>query len=96
MELSEAAILHRNVPPDWYERGIKENIFQRFWHLWRFKNIGKLIEPLGGKILDIGFTDGTMTEFILKHSGADLVVGVDVLPSSVAYAKKRFSQRKIL
>jgi ubiquinone/menaquinone biosynthesis C-methylase UbiE len=94
MELSEAAVLHRNVPPNWYQRGIKENLGQRYWHFRRFTEIGKLIEPSGGKILDIGSADGTFTKVILERSKADLVVGIDVLPGSVAYAQKRFSRNK--
>jgi len=95
MKLSEAAILHRNVPPDWYQRGIKENFFQKVWHYFRFKNLGKLIEPSRGKILDIGCADGTATKFILEQSKADLIIGVDVLQSSVDYAKKRFKSSKL-
>lgn len=95
MKLSEAAVIHRNVPPDWYQRGIRENLFQKFWHYRRFRNIGKLIEPTGGKILDIGCADGTMTKFILERSGAELVVGIDVLQSSVDYARKRFKGKKL-
>jgi len=95
MELSEAAILHRNVPPDWYQRGIKENLFQRFWHYRRFRNIGKLIEATEGKILDVGCADGTMTKFILERSKASLVVGVDTLQGSVDYAQKRFKSKRL-
>jgi len=96
VKLSEAAILHRNVPPDWYQRGIKENLGQRFWHFRRFSEVGKLIEPSGGKILDVGSADGTFTEVILERSKADLVIGIDILPSSVAYAKKRFTKNRRL
>lgn len=96
MKSLEAAILHRNVPPDWYKRGIKENIFQRFWHHHRFSEIRKLIEPTGGKILDIGCADGTFTKIILDHSKANLVIGIDILPSSMSFAKKRFSGNKKL
>jgi len=96
MKLSEAAILHRNVPPDWYKRGINENIFQRFWHHRRFSEIKKLIEPTGGKILDIGCADGTLTKIILDYSKANLVIGIDILPSSISFAKKRFTGNKKL
>jgi len=95
MELSEAAILHRNVPPDWYQRGIKENFFQKLWHFFRFRNLSKLIEPSGGEILDVGCADGTATKFILEQSKAELIIGIDVLQSSVDYAKKRFKNRKL-
>lgn len=96
MKQKTAAELHKNVPPDWYVRGIKENIFQRFWHYRRFRNVGKLIEPIGGEILDIGSADGTFTKVILDRSKADLIIGIDALPSSVAYAKKRFVRNKKL
>ena len=95
MNLSEAAILHHNVPPDWYQRGIKENLFQKLWHYFRFRNLGKLVEPAEGKILDIGCADGTVTKFILEQSRASLVVGIDALQGSVDYAQKRFKTKKL-
>lgn len=96
MKLSKAAILHRNLPPDWYQRGIEENLGQRFWHYRRFSEVGRLIDPTGGKILDLGCADGTFTKVIFDRSKADLVIGIDALPSSVAYAKKRFAKNKKL
>lgn len=96
MKQKTVAELHQNVPPDWYVRGIKENIFQKFWHFRRFRNVGKLIEPTGGKILDIGSADGIFTKVILDRSKADLVIGIDILSSSVSYAKKRFARNKKL
>lgn len=90
MKFLKAAILHRNVSPDWYCRGIKKNLGQRFWHYRRFTGVGKLIESTGRKILDIGSADGSFTKVIYGYSKADLVIGIDALSSSVAYAKKRF------
>lgn len=89
-----AADLHKNVPPDWYVRSIKENFLQRFWHNTRFREVGKLIELTGGKILDIGSADGTFTKIILDRSKADKVVGIDVLKGSVSFAKRRFARSK--
>jgi len=96
MRSSEAVVLHRNVPPDWYQRGIKENFGQKYWHSRRFSEVGKLIKPSGGKILDIGSADGTFSKIILDLSKADLVFGIDILESSVLHAKKRFSKNKKL
>ena len=45
--------------------------------------------------MDIGCADGTATKFILEQSKADLIIGVDVLQSSVDYAKKRFKSSKL-
>lgn len=91
-----AAELHKNVPPDWYARSIKENILQRLWHTTRFREVGRMIPRTAGKILDIGCADGTFTKVILENSKTKKIVGIDVLSSSVAYAKKRFARSKKL
>lgn len=93
---SKAAELHKNVPPDWYAKSIKENLLQRFWHLTRFREVGRMVEPSGGKILDIGSADGTFTKIVLDKSKAEKVVGIDVLPRSVSFAKRRFARSKKL
>jgi len=80
---------HSNVPPDWYERSIKENILQRFWHKKRFKEVAKLVEKTGGKILDIGSADGTFSRIILDRSKGEYVIGIDVLKASVDWANAR-------
>lgn len=90
----KAAELHKDVPPDWYARSIRENLLQRFWHTARFREIGKIIEPTKGNILDIGSADGTFTKIILEKSGARKVYGIDVLPKSVAWTKRRFARSK--
>ena len=64
MELISAIKLHEHVPPDWYYRSIKENLFQRFWHKTRFKEIAKLVGKTDGQILDIGSADGVFTNVI--------------------------------
>lgn len=92
----KAEQLHKNVPPDWYRKSIEENILQRFWHLTRFREISKIIEPSGGKILDIGSADGTFTKIIVEKSRADKVVGIDVLEKSVSYAKRRFARSRVM
>lgn len=89
--------LHERIPPDWYARSIRENIFQRFWHNKRFVEVGELIEDssvYGGKILDIGCADGTFTKVILDRSHADEIIGVDILKESIFFAKKRFARNK--
>lgn len=91
-----AAELHKNVPPDWYARSMKENVLQRFWHTTRFREVGRMIPRTSGKILDIGCADGTFTKAILENSKAKKIIGIDVLSSSVAYAKKRFARSKKL
>lgn len=91
-----AAELHKNVPPDWYARSLKENLLQQFWHTTRFKEVGRLTPVTRGRILDIGCADGTFTKVILERSRAKKITAIDVLPSSINYAKRRFARSKKL
>lgn len=93
---SKAVELHKNVPPDWYRKSIQENLLQRFWHLTRFREISKMIEPTDGHILDIGSADGTFTKVIVDHAKPKKVTGIDVLANSVSYAKKRFARSRVM
>ena len=36
------------VPPDYYEKGVKTNLFQRYWHTRKW-NILKKIIPINSK-----------------------------------------------
>ncbi|CAN5303985.1 hypothetical protein BH10PAT1_BH10PAT1_1660 [soil metagenome] len=94
--LSDAAELHKNVPPDWYFSSIKRNKFQKYWHNRRFNEVAKFIEPNGGKILDIGSADGMFTKVILDKSEAKEIIGIDVLKSSVDWANKHWKKTKAL
>lgn len=86
-----AVYLHENVPPDWYERSIKNNILQKFWHQRRFSEVGELTEP-AKKVLDIGCADGTFTKVIFQKTKAEKLIGIDVLKTSIDYARKRFAK----
>lgn len=88
-----AVHLHENVPPNWYETSIKNNLFQRYWHTRRFSEVGKLIEP-AKNVLDVGCADGTFTKVISKKTGSENLVGIDVLKSSINYAKKIFAKNQ--
>jgi ubiquinone/menaquinone biosynthesis C-methylase UbiE len=102
---SDAAELHKNVPPDWYFSSMKKNPFQRFWHKSRFAEVEKFIDPVpGGKVLDIGCADGVFTKVILDKQSLSLrdkskaceIIGIDVLQSSVDWANKHWKKQKEL
>lgn len=88
-----AARAHQNVPPDWYFSSMKRNLFQWMWHKKRFSIVGDLVEPSGGKILDIGCADGMFTKVVADRSGGD-VIGIDVLKSSVKWASDHWKNKK--
>jgi ubiquinone/menaquinone biosynthesis C-methylase UbiE len=101
-KIKSAKELHKKVPPDWYYQSTKLDFskwyspFQMYWHNKRFSVVGKLIEPSGGNVLDIGCADGMFTKTILDKSKAKNIVGVDVLDTSVRWANKHWKNNKKL
>jgi ubiquinone/menaquinone biosynthesis C-methylase UbiE len=92
--LRAAADLHENVPPNWYYESLKVDPLQRYWHKRRFEEIGKLIEPVKGEVLDVGSADGMFSKVILDKSKASKLIGIDVAKSSVDWAKKHWKRNK--
>ena len=82
--------LHVNVPKNWYFESIKVDIFQRFWHKRRFEEVSGVIEPVTGKVLDIGCNDGTFSKIILNKSGASQLIGIDVVKKTVDWANSHW------
>jgi 2-polyprenyl-6-hydroxyphenyl methylase/3-demethylubiquinone-9 3-methyltransferase len=89
-DLEFAIELHEQVPANWYYQSIKIDPFQRFWHKRRFEEVSKLIEPVNGKVLDIGCADGMFSKVILDKSQAKKLIGIDVLETSVSWANKHW------
>lgn len=92
--MTEAIKLHKDTPPNWYFESLRVDIFQRFWHKSRFREVSKLIEPTGGTILDIGCADGVFSKVIFDKSNADKFIGMDVIKSSVDWANKHWKKEK--
>lgn len=90
----EAADLHENVPPNWYYQSLKVDPFQKYWHKKRFDEVKKVLEKVDGDVLDIGCADGVFSKVILDGTEAKKLVGIDVLSSSVTWAKKHWKNYK--
>lgn len=89
--LKQAADLHQHVPPDWYERSMRVNLFQRFWHLRRMSALRRFAKPVpAGEVVDIGSADGVLTAVIAEATGAARVRGIDALQASVDWANARW------
>ena len=84
--------LHKNVPKNWYFESIKIDMFQRFWHKRRFNEVSAVIEPVRGKILDIGCNDGTFSKVILDKSCAKELIGVDVVRKTTDWAASHWGK----
>jgi ubiquinone/menaquinone biosynthesis C-methylase UbiE len=82
--------IHRQVPPNYYDRGIEKNVFQRYWHQKRFKHLPDMINGIGNRILDLGCHGGLLTSKITKHLKAS-TVGLDISEAAIQYAQKKYS-----
>ncbi len=88
--------LHRLIPPDYYEVGIKKNLCQNYWHKKRIKAIKKFLESLKNNlpILDLGCHSGWLTNQIAQFINSNDVYGIDISKQAIDYAKKRYKELK--
>lgn len=81
--------IHEDVPANHYDKGIKNNSFQRYWHTRRFQEVLKVIKPINGPVLDIGCHGGTFTEKILTKIKSKKIYGIDVSITAISLIKER-------
>ena len=79
------------VPPNYYDLGIKSNLLQMMWHKRKWENLGNLLGNASGKLLDIGCADGTITRKIAEDKHKLKVWGVDYYKKAIDYAKSKKS-----
>lgn len=81
--------IHEDVPAEHYDVGIKKNLFQKYWHSKRFKEVLEVIKSVSGPVLDVGCHGGTFTSVILSKIGSKDIYGIDISPEAIKLAKKR-------
>lgn len=85
------------VPPDYYQRGVRDNLFQWIWHNWKWNSMKQLlkdsnIRPL--KILDIGCASGYLTSQINTLFPQAEVAGIDSYKRAIEYGQKNYPNIK--
>ena len=83
--------LHEKVPPNWYYQSLKIDPFQKYWHKRRFEEISRVIDH-ARVVLDVGCADGVFSKVIFDKTKAKKYTGIDVLKSSVDWAKKHWKR----
>ncbi len=94
MKRKELEKIWFQVPPNYYERGIARNLFQKLWHTRKWMVIKKMMDGNPGKVLDIGCASGWMTAKIARTLAKTEVTGLDVSEKMIKYAKTK--HRKII
>ncbi len=88
--------IHEDVPPDFYDTGLKSNFVQKVYHGRRFRKICEMVSRVDGRILDIGCDGGTLLEQVADKAGAKQVVGIDLSDDAVAYTREKRPQFDLL
>ncbi len=86
----------QQVPPDYYDRGIKSNLLQKYWHNHKWEILSKFLENRKATLLDIGCADGTTTDQISRLFPKLEITGVDIYAEAIRYASKTKSHIKFV
>ena len=85
--------LHQHVPANWYFESLKKDQLQKFWHNTRFREVKKVATP-AESVLDVGCADGVFSQVIFRATQPKKFIGLDVVKTSVAWAKKHWIKNK--
>ena len=85
--------LHGHVPANWYFESIKKDPLQKFWHKTRFREVRRVTTE-ANSVLDVGCADGVFSNVIFKATRANKFIGLDVIKTSILWAKKHWANNK--
>lgn len=78
------------VPPNYYENGVENNFFQKFWHLNKLKAILGLINCPPSRVLDVGCASGWFLSKISQSFPEAKCLGIDPYAKAVKYGQKKY------
>ena len=78
------------VPANYYDEGIKKNIFQKIWHGTKLAQILKILPKDAEKILDIGCSSGVLTAQIAKALPKSRITGLDSYDKAIIFARAKY------
>lgn len=81
----------KQVPIDYYDKGIKINLLQKIWHNNKLRIFKTLLMNYHPKnIIDIGCASGTFTYQISKIFPNSNIIGMDSYKEVIDYAKEKY------
>ena len=87
----------KQVPPDYYEKGIRENILQRIWHENKLSNFKKIVNEANYSIiLDVGCAGGEFSNKISNIFPQAKITGIDIYSNAIEYGKRRYPHIKFI
>lgn len=97
MNKKNLEIIWNQVPPNYYEEGLRKNIFQYIWHTIKIRTFKKLTSTKQFKnILDVGCAAGTLTNQISQIFPKSQICAIDVYDKSINLGKKLYPHIKFI
>lgn len=87
----------QQVPPDYYQTGVKTNLLQWIWHTWKWNSMEQFFKDLNPaplRILDIGCASGYLTSQIAAFFPNSEVCGVDSYKKVIEFGRKTYPNIK--
>ena len=82
---------HNEVPPNYYEQGIKKNLLQKIWHHYKYQAIAEILRGQGhGKALDLGCHAGRLTNYLQQLFPQASLFGLDISRAAISYAQQKY------
>lgn len=96
-KIQDIAHIWEQVPADYYQKGVKNNLLQRLWHHRKLEVVCNLIESANPKnILDVGCASGWFLSQIAQRFPKAKCIGIDVYKNAIQYGKKRYPSLKFM
>jgi len=88
----------KQVPPNYYDQGIANNLLQKLWHSHKLYQIKKLLSLNtlkknlyeNSKILDVGCSSGILTAEVSKLLPQSKVTGLDCYKAAIDFANSKY------
>ena len=80
-----------SVPPDYYQKGIKNNLLQKYWHSTKINFSLRLLSKISFKnCLEVGSASGYMISEIAKRYPQVKFHAIDPYEAAIKFAKKQY------
>lgn len=86
------------VPPDYYQKGVEKNLFQKIWHTNKLMYVISAIKSQNQnpqKILDVGCASGWFLYQLKREFEKSDAFGIDVYGKAIDYGKKKYKSLKL-
>ncbi len=82
------------VPPNYYQSGVKNNVLQKAWHFNKLNAVLSGIDIKPKTILDVGCASGWFLSRVSKKYPHAKCYGIDIYDKAIAFGKKKYPKIK--